>query len=85
MKRWVFGRDNFGYRVITDVDKDDAIMCDATYYPWTPDDDEDWRLMAAAPELHDALRNLVAAWEKGDDMVGAIEQSRATLQSVEHA
>lgn len=34
----------------------DAIMGDTNYYPWTPDELADWHLIAAAPELFEALK-----------------------------
>ena len=33
-------------------------MCDENYYPWAPDNDADWHLIAAAPDLYDALKEL---------------------------
>jgi hypothetical protein len=35
-------------------------MCDETYYPWVPDNDADWHLIALAPDL---ARALIAAQE----------------------
>lgn len=32
-----------------------TIMCGMSYYPWTPDSDEEWDLIAAAPELYEVL------------------------------
>ena len=28
-----------------------ALMCDERYYPWCPEEIEDWRLISAAPDL----------------------------------
>jgi beta-phosphoglucomutase-like phosphatase (HAD superfamily) len=36
-----------------------AIMGDAQYYPWVPGEADQWRLIAAAPELLEALRELL--------------------------
>lgn len=33
-------------------------MCDMTYYPWTPENPDDWVLISAAPDLYDALYRL---------------------------
>jgi len=33
----------------------EVTMCDETYYPWTPVNDADWHLIAAAPDLYEAL------------------------------
>jgi hypothetical protein len=32
-----------------------SLMCDEHYYPWVPDNIEDWHLIAAAPEMYEAL------------------------------
>lgn len=36
----------------------ESIMCDETYYPWVPKNDADWHLIAAAPDLLEALAPL---------------------------
>ncbi len=45
----------------------ERIMCDMTYYPWVPDNDADWHLIAAAPELLAALTECRNACLVGDD------------------
>lgn len=35
----------------------DEIMCDTPYYPWCPDTDDEWRLIATAPEMLQMLRH----------------------------
>lgn len=30
----------------------ESLMGDETYYPWVPENDADWTLIAAAPDLH---------------------------------
>lgn len=37
----------------------ESIMCDETYYPWVPKNDADWHLIAAAPDLLEALEGVV--------------------------
>jgi len=37
------------------------IMGDEAYYPWTPKEDDDWYLIAAAPELLAALELIESA------------------------
>lgn len=37
----------------------DCIMCDMHYYPWAPENPADWHLIAAAPDLYDALQAMV--------------------------
>jgi hypothetical protein len=39
--------------------KREILMCDEPYYPYCPDEDADWRLIAAAPDMLDALKNLL--------------------------
>ena len=34
----------------------DVIMCDMAYYPWTPENIDDWYLIAAAPDMYEALK-----------------------------
>lgn len=36
-----------------------ALMGGVKYYPWTPENLADWQLIAAAPELLDALKRAV--------------------------
>ena len=45
-----------------------CIMCDTSYYPWTPQTDEEWSLIAAAPEMFEALQKFLAL--KGSQDVG---------------
>jgi hypothetical protein len=58
-----------------------AIMGDTKYYPWTPRNDADWLLIAAAPDLLAALTGLVSSLEDGetprlDDALDAIAKAR---------
>lgn len=55
-----------GNSVIKTADGE-SIMCDMTYYPWVPEEEEDWRLIAAAPELLAALTECREACLSGDD------------------
>lgn len=52
----------------------ESIMCDETYYPWVPENDADWHLIAAAPDLLEALEWALDAWDThnrtGDPMQG---------------
>lgn len=52
----------------------ESIMCDETYYPWVPKNDADWHLIAAAPDLLEALEWALDAWDThnrtGDPMQG---------------
>lgn len=35
-----------------------SLMADETYYPWCPSNDDDWNLIAAAPEMLQALKSM---------------------------
>lgn len=53
---WSFDRGSDCYTI-----KDatgNSIMGDAQYYPWAPEKDADWHLIAAAPELLESCRQL---------------------------
>lgn len=39
-------------------------MCDMTYYPWVPENLADWHLIAAAPDLYEALSECKSWIEK---------------------
>lgn len=41
----------------------DSLMGDEQYYPWTPDNEYDWALIAAAPDLLAEVIRLRAALE----------------------
>ena len=65
---WKFVSDGEGKNRIRHIIaglKDYSLMCDERYYPWCPDSDDDWRLIAAAPDLLAALKEL-RAWHKGE-------------------
>jgi hypothetical protein len=49
---------------------DGAIMGDEPYYPWAPDNDADWQLIAAAPAL---AREVIALREAAGEAAGYIE------------
>lgn len=61
-RSWTFVEDK-GEGLWTIVENGEAIMGNADYYPWAPDDKEAWHMIAAAPELlraaQDALSDLV--------------------------
>lgn len=40
--------------------KGDSLMCNMDFYPWTPDNPDDWTLIAAAPRLADELNRALA-------------------------
>ena len=42
-----------------------SLMGNETYYPWTPENMADWRLIAAAPDLYEALENARDALKYG--------------------
>lgn len=63
-----------------------VLMSNTRYYPSCPDNEADWRLIAAAPELYEALIALLSASEKhifGDECLTEREAARAALAKVE--
>lgn len=49
------------------VDADEKpLMGDPRYYPYVPDNEADWRLIAAAPDMLAALEAIIEADEKGE-------------------
>ena len=69
----------------------ESIMCNETYYPWVPHNDADWHLIAAAPDLLDALErclNFIANTESemgetlpcGDQARTAITKAKGDQQ-----
>ena len=53
-------------RVIADATGEE-IMGSEPYYPWCPDKDEDWQLIAAAPMLLEALRGVIRVADRATD------------------
>ena len=52
---------------------EECVMCNTTYYPWTPTNQDDWRLIAAAPELLAALNRVLHLYEDGSDTWPSIQ------------
>jgi len=60
---WTFRQENESghsvlIRSIVAEGRDVALMCDTAFYPWCPDDDDDWKLIAAAPDLLATLKSV---------------------------
>ena len=62
-----------GKHTITDADGEE-LMCDMNYYPWCPDSTSDWHLIAAAPELLEALKELYNAIDSCVDLTPEVMQ-----------
>jgi hypothetical protein len=82
---WLLVGNDYGDREIIANGK--ALMCDTQYYPWCPDDSADWSLIAAAPELLEALQKVESACSSSDSalslslaMDALIEEIRAAIQ-----
>lgn len=56
----------------------ETLMSDTTYYPWCPASDDDWRLIATAPEMFAAL---VEAVECGMVPISSAEEGGAMRHS----
>ena len=50
-----FNKESFVRRIKSDDKFKVSLMCDEEYYPWCPDKDEDWGLIASAPQDIDTL------------------------------
>lgn len=57
-RKWTSGPWTVEYKYGTTrlVADGEVTMCDETYYPWTPENNADWHLIAAAPDLYEALK-----------------------------
>lgn len=53
---WSEHDDPLGVRYIRAAGKMGALLGGVKYYPWTPDNVDDWTLIAAAPDLLAALK-----------------------------
>lgn len=59
----------------------ETLMLDTDYYPFCPENEADWRLIAAAPDLLDALQEVLlwgtnTNYEKAD---AAVAKARAAI------
>ena len=67
----------------------DPLMGNVTHYPRVPDRIEDWRLIAAAPELYEAVKNCVTVLAHVSERMGMkvdhpfLEELRAVLAKVD--
>jgi hypothetical protein len=58
---WKFTGSGDARRIMSATDE--ALMGDERHYPWCPDSDEDWRLIAAAPDLLEACEMALDAFD----------------------
>ena len=73
---WTFER-NGGDRYIRGGGT--ALMCDTDYYPWTPTSDDDWSLIAAAPEMYEALQKIANGMAFKQDAEGVCVSDARTV------
>jgi hypothetical protein len=57
---WTIVKDGFGRQLKSGSGI--SLMGDEQFYPWAPDEEADWLLIAAAPELLEALKDMLAGW-----------------------
>ncbi len=68
---WKFVVENeYGTRLKIQEPSGKTLMCDEKYYPWCPENEADWHLIAAAPELY-ALADRVARLNPDAGEIGA--------------
>jgi hypothetical protein len=81
---WSFHKDDGDFRIKNS--RGTTIMCNTNYYPWNPDDEESWHLIAAAPELLEALKAIIAndflpgAWNQKYEEI-ALEARKAIAKA----
>ena len=56
---WTFSIEDGGTYFLRDADGQ-AMQCDEQYYPWVSGNEDDWKLMAAAPEMAEMLHRIYA-------------------------
>lgn len=59
---WRFDKQMGKPRMIIDA-HNHSLMGDEEYYPWVPEDEADWHLIAAAPDLLASLRDVLAYFD----------------------
>jgi hypothetical protein len=73
-----------GVRYIRAEGTPSAIMGSARYYPWTPDNFDDWRLIAAAPDLLAACKEFVRKCDQGEALsTRSYAQMKAAIAKAE--
>jgi len=77
---WTIEREH-GDRVLRAPDGT-ALMCDMQFYPWVPDSEADWNLIAAAPEMLEALMDCMKFVPQGhwarDEAEAVIKKARGS-------
>lgn len=48
----------------------ESLMCNEAYYPWVPENDADWHLIASAPDLLVALERAINFIENTESEMG---------------
>lgn len=60
---WTFEIDDSGVYHIKAPGHPGSLFCDEQYYPWCSNNEADWHLLAAAPEMFEALKLALDAAE----------------------
>ena len=63
----------------------ECTMCDMTYYPWVPENINDWHLIAAAPDLYEALELMRHEYRTALRISGVDERTSKTMATANAA
>ena len=77
---WTF--EGGGDRHIT-LPSGESLFCDTQYYPWCSENSDDWRLIAAAPELLEACKAVYRDYESRSEYNGYIQNLYDIIEKAE--
>ena len=61
----------------------DSLFGNETYYPWCSQDESDWDLIAAAPELYEVLKSITAESGFTNFTTENLEKAHAAIRKAE--